>query len=115
VWPVPVVMLDEDAEHPFEMAAVKDQPPVETLRSDGSDEALGNRIRLRRSHRCADDLDPFTSEDVVEVTRELAVAIPDQEATQAYRPVERRESCSLSEPALLAKIEFTTPQVIGSA
>jgi hypothetical protein len=27
-------MLDEDAEHPFEMAAVEDQEPVETLRSD---------------------------------------------------------------------------------
>ena len=73
-------MLDEDAEHPFEMAAVEDQEPVETLRSDGADEALGNRVRLCRSHRRADDLDPFASEDGVEVTRELAVAIPDQKA-----------------------------------
>src|SRR6266542_322922 len=73
-------MLGEDMEHPFEMAVVEDQEPVETLRSDGADEALGNRIRLRRSHRRADDLDPFTSERRVEVTRELAVAIPDQKA-----------------------------------
>jgi hypothetical protein len=73
-------MLDEDAEHPFEMAAVEDQQPVETLRSDGADEALGNRVRFRRWHRRADHLDPFASEDDVEVTRELAVAIPDQKA-----------------------------------
>src|SRR5215218_6887019 len=71
-------MLNEDAKHPFEMAAVEDQEPVETLRSDGADEALGNRVRLRCAHRRADDLDPFASEDDVEVTRELAVAIPDQ-------------------------------------
>jgi hypothetical protein len=68
-------MLDEDAEHPLEMAAVEDQQPVETLRSDGTDEALGDGVRLRRSQRRADDLDPFASEDDVEVTRELAVAM----------------------------------------
>jgi hypothetical protein len=73
-------MLGEGVEYPFEMAAVEDQEPVETLRSDGADEALGNRVRLRRSHRRADDLDPFASEDDVEVTRELAVPIPDQKA-----------------------------------
>src|SRR5215211_8973638 len=73
-------MLDEDAEHAFEMAAVEDQEPVETLRADGADEALGNRVRLWRSHRRADDLDPFASEDDVEVTRELAVAIPNQKS-----------------------------------
>jgi hypothetical protein len=50
------------------------------LRADGADEALGKRVRLRRSHRGADDLDPFASEDAVEVTRELAVEIPDQKA-----------------------------------
>jgi hypothetical protein len=73
-------MLGEEVEHPFEMVAVEDQQPVETLRSDGADEALGDRIPLRRSHRRADDLDPFSSEDDVEVTRELAVAVPDQKA-----------------------------------
>lgn len=44
VWPVAVLMLDEDAEHPLEIAAVEDQEPVETLRSDGADKALGNRV-----------------------------------------------------------------------
>jgi hypothetical protein len=42
------------------------------LRADGADEALGKRVRLRRSHRGADDLDPFASEDAVEVTDQKA-------------------------------------------
>jgi hypothetical protein len=73
-------MVDEDAEHPLEMAAVEDQQPVEALGAHGSDEALGDRVRLRRADRCPDDLDPFDAEDGVKVARELAVAIPDQEA-----------------------------------
>jgi hypothetical protein len=77
MWPVAVVMVDEDHKHSLEMAAVEDQQPVETLGSDGADEAFGNRVRLWGAHRCADDLDPFASEDDVEVARELAVAIPD--------------------------------------
>jgi hypothetical protein len=77
---VAVVVLDEYSERPLEVPLANDQEPVETLGARGSDEALGNRVRLRRAHRCADDLDPFASEDGVEVTRELAVAIPDEEA-----------------------------------
>jgi hypothetical protein len=80
VWPVAVVMLDEDAKHPLEMAVVEDKEPVETLSSDGADETLGNRVGFRCTHRRADDLDPLASEHDVEVTRELAVAISDQEA-----------------------------------
>ena len=76
-------MVDEDAEHPLEVATVEDQEPIEALRSDGADEAFGDRVRLRRSHRCADDLDSFASEDRVEIARELAVAIPDQEANRS--------------------------------
>ena len=44
-------MLDEDAEHPLEMPPVEDQQPVETLRADGSDEALRDGVRLRSTHR----------------------------------------------------------------
>jgi hypothetical protein len=69
-------------EHPLELARVEDQEPIETLGTDGVDEAFGDRVRLRRSHRRADDLDSFASEDGVEIARELAVAIPDQEANR---------------------------------
>jgi hypothetical protein len=58
MWPVAVVMVDEGPEHPLEIAAVEDQQPVETLGSDGADEPFGDRVGPRRSHRCADDLDP---------------------------------------------------------
>jgi hypothetical protein len=49
------------------VAAVEDQEPIEALRSDNADEAFGDRVRLRRVHWCADDLDSFASEDGVEI------------------------------------------------
>ncbi len=64
MWPVAVVMVDEDAQHPLELAAVEDQEPIEALRSDGADEAFGDRVRLRRLHRCADDLDSLLRKTV---------------------------------------------------
>ena len=48
--PLGVVVVDVDAEHTLEVAAVEDQQPVETLRADGSDEALCDRVCLRRPH-----------------------------------------------------------------
>lgn len=51
MWPVAVVMVDEDLEDPLEILAVEDQQPVETLGSDGADEAFGDCVRLRRSQR----------------------------------------------------------------
>src|SRR2546422_11086075 len=72
-------MADEDAEHLFEVPAVHNQEPVETLRADGADETFGDRVRFRRLNRRADDLDPFATEDRIEVMGELAVAIADQE------------------------------------
>ena len=72
-------MLGEDAEDALEVASVHDQEPVEALGADGADEALGDRVRLRRPHRRLDDSDAFAGEDGVEVTGELAVAVADQE------------------------------------
>jgi hypothetical protein len=48
--PLMVVMVGVSAEHPFEVAAVEDQQPVQTFGADGSDEALGDRVRLWRPH-----------------------------------------------------------------
>lgn len=45
VRPLAVVVIDVDAEELFELAAVGDQEPVEALRADGSDAALGDRVR----------------------------------------------------------------------
>jgi hypothetical protein len=46
---VAVEVVDVDAEHALEVALDRDQGPVEALGADGADEALGDRVRLRRS------------------------------------------------------------------
>jgi hypothetical protein len=89
VWPVAVVVVGEDAEDALEVASVHDQEPVEAFGPDGADEALGGRVRLRRSHRRLDDLDAFAGEDGVEVAGELAVAVADQEAKRSWSLLER--------------------------
>jgi hypothetical protein len=45
--PLAVVVVDVDAEHAFEVTAVKDQQPVETLGTHSADEALRDHVRLR--------------------------------------------------------------------
>jgi hypothetical protein len=79
MWPVDVVVLDADAQDTLELAAARDQEPVEALAADGADPALGERVRVRRPKRGADDLDAFVLEDVIERAAELAVAVVDQE------------------------------------
>jgi hypothetical protein len=49
-----VVVIDEFAEDRFELAAMEDQYPVETLASCRADEPLGERVRTRGS-------DPYLS------------------------------------------------------
>lgn len=78
--PLAVVVVDVDAEHVFEVAAVENQQPVQALRVDGANEPFGDRVRLRRPHRRLDDPDTFAAEDLVEGAAVRAVAIPDQEA-----------------------------------
>jgi hypothetical protein len=39
-----VVVLDVDAQHALEVAAVEDQQPVEAFGADGSDETLGDGV-----------------------------------------------------------------------
>jgi hypothetical protein len=51
VRPLAVVVVDEDAQHLLEVAAVEDQQPVETFGADGSGKPLGDRVRLRCPHR----------------------------------------------------------------
>jgi hypothetical protein len=58
------------------------------------DEAFGERVRFRRSHRCFDDLDAFAGEDGVEVAGELAVAVADQEAKRMSLVLECPSRCS---------------------
>jgi hypothetical protein len=73
-------VIDEDPEHTLEVAPVHDQQPVEALGARGADKALRDRVRLRRAHRCPDDLDALACKDGVEVAGELAIAVADQKA-----------------------------------
>ena len=79
VWPVHVVVIREHAKHALEVSTIHDQEPVEALRADGADKALGDGVRLRSPHWRLDDLNAFAGEDGVEVARELAVTVTDQE------------------------------------
>src|SRR6266487_2747102 len=73
-------MVDVDAQHALEMAAIQDQQPVETLGADGADEPLGVGVCLWCSDRRVDHLDALAPEDLVEGGGELAVVVVDQEA-----------------------------------
>jgi hypothetical protein len=73
-------MVDVDAEHSFEVAAVDDQQPVETLGTHSANEALSDRVGFRRAHRRLQDPDAFAAEHLVEGAAVFAVAVTDQEA-----------------------------------
>src|SRR5665213_3886337 len=82
-------MVDEDVKRTLKMAPVHDQQPVEAFGTDRADEALRDRVCLRRADRCPNDLDALAAEDSVEVACELAVAITDQEAKRRRTPLQR--------------------------
>src|ERR1019366_2210890 len=74
-----VVVINEFAEHRFELPAMEHQHRVEALTSDGPDEPFGERVRTRRPDRRSDDPDALCGEHLVEARGELGVPIPDQE------------------------------------
>src|SRR5438093_5526643 len=84
-----VVVIGVDAQDALERPAADDQEPVEAVAADRADPAFGERVRLRRPKRGADDLDAFASEDVVEGVAEFAVAVVDQEAGRRRARVQR--------------------------
>jgi hypothetical protein len=59
-------MAGIDAKHVLELAAAKDQQPVEALATHATDPALGVRVRVRRLDRRTDHSDSSASEDVIE-------------------------------------------------
>src|SRR6266566_2478287 len=74
------VVLEIDAEDSFEVAAADDQEVVEAFGPDSADEPLGVGVRLGGANGGVHDPDAFAAEHLVERSRELAVAIVDQEA-----------------------------------
>ena len=80
MWPVPVVVIDEDFKNPLKVLLVQDQQPIEALRTGCAHEPLGNPIHLWRAKRGTNDLNVVASEDVVKARGEFLIAIANQES-----------------------------------
>jgi hypothetical protein len=92
------VVLEIDAEDSFEVAAADDQEVVQTFGPDSADETLGVGVRLGRANGGVHDPDGFAAEHLVERSRELAVAIVDQEAHPFEHAVEVEVARLLHDP-----------------
>ena len=59
MWPMAVVVVDEDANDLLEMLAVEDQEPIQTLRANRPHEPFRDTVCLRRAKRRANNLYPI--------------------------------------------------------
>ena len=75
-----VVMGDELAQHPVEMALAPYEHPVQALGSRCPDKTFGERVRLRRPDRCAHDPGAGRPHHLVERPDELCISVTDKEA-----------------------------------
>ena len=66
MWPVRVVVPDELAKHPLQVASSDDQQMVETLSACGAYPTLGERVGVRRLDRSPDDAGADRAEYLVE-------------------------------------------------
>ncbi len=110
VRPLGVVVVDVNAEHAFEVTPVEDQQPVETLGAHRADEALGDRVRLRRPHRRLHDPDLLAAEDLVEGAAVFAVAVADQEADSPVGEVKAEVACLLGDPGAVGFVVHPASQ-----
>jgi broad specificity phosphatase PhoE len=77
---LPVVVVDEFLEHAFEVPSTKDERPVEALVPCRAHPALGERVGLGSPDRGAEDSESLDAKHLVEGSRELGVAISDEQA-----------------------------------
>ncbi|HEX6404692.1 MAG TPA: hypothetical protein VF003_16275 [Pseudonocardiaceae bacterium] len=66
-------------QHCREMAAADDQYPVQHFTADSSDPSFGDRVRLGRPNRRAEDADTLTGEHGTKDAGEFAVAVSAQQ------------------------------------
>lgn len=78
--PSMIVIVDIRGQHTMEMAFAQDQELVQTLLSNRTNPAFGERIRIGSPHWRPDDRNILRCEDRLEARRELGVTIVDQEA-----------------------------------
>jgi hypothetical protein len=98
VRPLRVVVLDEDAQDAFEVAAVDDQQPVETFDADGSDEPLGDGVCLRRPHRRLDDSDAAAAKTSLKGAVYLLSRSRIRNRVAVVGEVEAEVACLLGDP-----------------
>ena len=79
VRPLLVVVPHVLIEHTFKVASTPDQHPVQALLPHGSSPPLSEGVGVRCLDRRLDGLDAIGGKDVVEGTRELAVAVANEE------------------------------------
>jgi hypothetical protein len=77
--PVAVVVLDVLVDDDFEMSTTENEHSVQTFTPDSTDEALSEGVGTRCPDRSADGPNALGTEDLVESSSELGVAISDQE------------------------------------
>jgi hypothetical protein len=73
------VVVDEFLQHALQMSPTKDQQVIQALSPRRPHPALGERVRPRRSCRCAHHLHAFAPEHLIEAGVELGVPVADQE------------------------------------
>ena len=78
--PVPIVMVHEHPEGSFQLALIRDQHPVQTLRTRSSHQPFRNTVRLRRTNRRTKNPQTIAAKNVVERCRKFLVAISDENA-----------------------------------
>src|SRR4051794_41364739 len=88
-----VVVIDVAAQYALELPAAAYQEPVEAVAADRADPAFGERVRLRRARRGAEDLDGLVAEDLVEGAAEFTVVVVDQEPGRCRCPGSDQASC----------------------
>ena len=78
MWPVLVVVADVVAHEAVELTSVPDDGAVEEFASDGSDPALGERVRDRCACGRLEDLESLGPEGLVESVDELAATVSNE-------------------------------------
>ena len=83
MWTATVVVRDPLAKDSSEVAFVERGQPVEILQADRPDEALAERVSLRRSHRDRQDSQSHRRHGTVDRGRVDRIAIVDQKAMRS--------------------------------
>jgi hypothetical protein len=79
MWPLGIVVVDEDSEHGLQMPLIQDKEPVQALGPHRPNPAFRVSIRAGRLHRHADHFAGRAAEDLIKGQWELAVPITHEE------------------------------------